>query len=731
MDNWDNGWKEWAESADPQDQDLPGMWTVQRRGSMNIESVKALEGVDEDEDGGKERRASVRANNLGNNKLNLLQRMMVLKCFREEKVVYAVSNYVSTQMGQKYVETPPVDMQEIYNDTDFKTPVIFILSTGADPTGMLFTLARKMNYLDRIGICSLGQGQGPLAISLVNKGKQSGDWALLQNCHLAKSWMQDLENLVNDLQEGSDPVHPDFRLFLTSMPATYFPVPVLQNGVKVTNEPPKGIRANLTRSLAQLPDWEKWDECSGVIGLNTWKRLAFSVCFYHAIIQERRKFGPLGWNILSQFNDSDLETNVMVLKMFLQEQPEVPYDALTYLTGQIAYGGRVTDDQDRRCAMSILRQFYAPEVLEPGYKYSASGIYYCPDPKDGDGSIQQFQDYVKSLPMNDPPEVFGMHENANIAFEMSESQGMLGTALSIQPRETSTGGDGKTPDEVVSELATQIFDALPADLDMESAGPDTFIMRGENMDSLSTVLSQEMIRFNKLLKVMRRTLVDIRKAIVGEVLMSDVLDKMYTSLTNNQVPTVWANAAYPSLKPLASWINDLHARLAFMRLWLENGAPAAYVMSYFFFPQGFMTGTLQNHARKYQLPIDQLNFRFEVWQQETAEEVTESPDDGVLVGGMFIDGARWDRDGMTIEDAFPGELYDRMTVVHFIPKELHKPDKAEYACPVYKTSVRAGVLSTTGMSTNFVLPVELPCPEGKDPDYWVRKGVAFLLNLND
>ena len=96
-----------------------------------------------------------------------------------------------------------------------------------------------------------------------------------------------------------------------------------------------------------------------------------------------------------------------------------------------------------------------------------------------------------------------------------------------------------------------------------------------------------------------------------------------------------------------------------------------------------------------------------------------------------MDGARWSRENQTVEDAFPGVLYDNMTVVHFIPAERHESSPDEYSCPVYKTSARAGELSTTGMSTNFVLPVDLPCPPGKDSDYWVRKGVAFLLNLND
>ena len=117
-------------------------------------------------------------------------------------------------------------------------------------------------------------------------------------------------------EDGSpNPIHPDFRLWLTSMPATFFPVPILQNGVKMTNEPPRGLRANLMRSLTLVGDWVDFEQCEGNNGSAVWKKLAFSVCFFHAMVQERTRFGSLGWNIPYEFNDSDLEAGLLLLKM--------------------------------------------------------------------------------------------------------------------------------------------------------------------------------------------------------------------------------------------------------------------------------------------------------------------------------------------------------------------------------------------------------------------------------
>ena len=77
-----------------------------------------------------------------------------------------------------------------------------------------------------------------------------------QNCHLAASWMLSMEEIVKSMAEDPESVHHDFRLYLSSMPAKSFPVSVLQNSVKVTNEPPKGLRANMKRAFAELtPEW--------------------------------------------------------------------------------------------------------------------------------------------------------------------------------------------------------------------------------------------------------------------------------------------------------------------------------------------------------------------------------------------------------------------------------------------------------------------------------------------
>ncbi len=92
-------------------------------------------------------------------------------------------------------------------------------------------------------------------------------------------------------------------------------------------------------------------------------------------------------------------------------------------------------------------------------------------------------------------------------------------------------------------------------------------------------------------------------------------------------------------------------------------------------------------------------------------------------------GARWDSDAWKLRESRPGEMYMELPLIHFMPAAGHKTAAWDYACPVYKTAERKGVLSTTGMSTNFVIAVELPTDVS--PDVWVLFGVAALCNLTD
>ena len=143
---------------------------------------------------------------------------------------------------------------------------------------------------------------------------------------------------------------------------------------------------------------------------------------------------------------------------------------------------------------------------------------------------------------------------------------------------------------------------------------------------------------------MNNSLNQILKAIKGLVVMSESLEKMFNSLFDNQVPDMWSKVAYPSLKPLGSWVKDLIERCKFIGGWIKDGNPAVYWISGFFFPQAFITGTLQNYARRVQISIHTISFDFAVipGELDAWERIKEKPEDGCYIRGLYLEAAIWD-----------------------------------------------------------------------------------------
>ena len=151
-------------------------------------------------------------------------------------------------MDARFVEPPPFDLKSCFNDSGPTIPLIFVLSPGADPNASLQRFAEDEGV--ELKMLSLGQGQGQIAEAMIDEAFDKGSWVVLQNCHLSPSWMPALEAKVERFSpERAD---PQFRLWLTSYPSDKFPVSILQNGVKMTLQPPRGVKANMQNTYFNL-----------------------------------------------------------------------------------------------------------------------------------------------------------------------------------------------------------------------------------------------------------------------------------------------------------------------------------------------------------------------------------------------------------------------------------------------------------------------------------------------
>ena len=353
-------WKEWFVNSQPEQTPLPGDWQTN---------------------------------------LNELQRLCVLRSLRPDRVVFASTSFIINNLGAKYVEPPAFDLAGIFAESTSSIPLIFILSPGVDPVQALFQVAAAVEMQDNLKTLALGQGQAPIANRLLSEGTKSGHWVFLANCHLMLSWMNSLEKVVEGLAETSP--HKNFRLWLSSYPHPKFPISILQAGTKMVTEPPKGLKANMTRLYNKLTP-EQFTRCAAG---HKYRRLLFCLVFFHAVLVERKKFGTLGYNVPYDFNESDFDISEDCLAYYLAAYDKTPWDALRYLIAEANYGGRVTDGFDFRLVRCYVRNYFQEEAISGECFLLAPPLDYIRVPDDAGSSMKSYTDFIKGLPVLDDPQV--------------------------------------------------------------------------------------------------------------------------------------------------------------------------------------------------------------------------------------------------------------------------------------------------------------------------------------
>ena len=448
---------------------------------------------------------------------NPFQKCLILRSLRSDRALPAISDYVKAEVGQRFVDSIPVDMVVAHQETidsghGCRVPFICLLSPGADPTDMIAALAKKNKK--KVPSVSMGQGQEVIARKLVGNGMVSGEWAILQNCHLGLGYLFELEQKLVKVEE----IHEEFRVFITCEPHKKFPIGLLQMSIKITNEAPVGVKAGVKRSY----HWVSQDMLDA-ISRPEWRHILYVMCFMHSIVQERRKFGSIGWAIPYEYNQGDLTacTNFLQNHMGQMEAKAARGGALPlqwvcikYMVAEVQYGGRITDDLDRVLMATYADAYLAPTVMDPAYKFFEG--YPIPG---GQGSVELdfWRAEIEKLPDTDSPELFGMHVNADITFRNKQTNELIGTIIDTQPK-AGGGGGGMSREEVVVQTADDMLSKLPNDFDPITV-KDSITKLGGMSKPLNVVLSQEIDRLNKVIKLVRTTLKDLKLAVAGTIIM--------------------------------------------------------------------------------------------------------------------------------------------------------------------------------------------------------------------
>ena len=307
---------------------------------------------------------------------------------------------------------------------------------------------------------------------------------MLQNCHLLSAWLKDhLEKFLETLSKPNK----DFRLWLTTQPTDAFPLGILQKSLKVVTEPPDGLKLNMRSTLSKLSE-ESLNECPH----SAFKPLVFVVSFFHAIIQDRRKYGKIGWNVSYDFNQSDFTISYKLLNMYLKKAFEnkdeaIPWNSLKYLIGEAMYGGRVTDDWDRRVLMTYLEEYMGDFLFDKNrdFFFAKTPDYDYVQP--ANKTLEGFLNTVNDIPLINSPIVFGLHPNAEITYFTNSAKNTWENLLLMQLTSSGSGANNNR-EENIENTANDVLGKLPETL------WDVAILRAESHEITPTriVLFQEL-----------------------------------------------------------------------------------------------------------------------------------------------------------------------------------------------------------------------------------------------
>uniref|UniRef100_A0A8C4HI55 Dynein, axonemal, heavy polypeptide 9 like n=1 Tax=Dicentrarchus labrax TaxID=13489 RepID=A0A8C4HI55_DICLA len=615
-------------------------------------------------------------------------------------------NFVEEKLGVKYTEGRKTEFAKSFRESGPASPMFFILSPGVDPLKDVESLGRKLGFtidLGKLHNVSLGQGQEAVAEVAMEKAAKEGHWVILQNIHLVGRWLGSLEKLLERCCEGS---HPDYRVFMSAEPAPtpqehIIPQGIMENAIKITNEPPTGMLANLHAALDNF-DQDILDQCSRE---QEFKTILFSLCYFHACVAERRKFGPQGWNRKYPFNTGDLTISVNVLYNYLEANAQVPWEDLRYLFGEIMYGGHITDDWDRRLCRTYLEEYMQPNQLSlaPGFVVPSNLDY------------QGYHDFIDEMLPHESPVHYGLHPNAEIEFLTVTSDNLFHTLLELQSPDAVMGeGVSQTLEEKVKTILDEVLEKLPEEYNMSDITSKT-----AERSPYILVCFQECERMNMLISEIRRSLKELDLGLKGELAISSEMEKLQTALFFDNVPDTWTKLAYPSTYSLAIWYNDVLQRCKELDSWTQDlSLPSVVWLSGLFNPQSFLTAVMQSLARKNEWPLDKVNLTVDV-TKKFKEEFNQPAREGAYVYGLYMEGARWDTQAGVITEARLKELTPAMPVisVRAVPNDRQETRNI-YECPLYKTKIRG---------PTYVWTFSLKTRER--PAKWVLAGVALLLSV--
>ena len=456
-----------------------------------------------------------------NSRLEKLQKLILVKILRPEKLIDMMNIFLSTNLGYKFIEPLPLDLGRTLSDTGAKVPVLFLLSEHSHPLDMIKALrkSRHSETSDEIIFTSLHQDSLDVINNAVEISLKDGSWVVIQNCHLSPVCCKYLDQLLLQISATSE-VNSSFRLWLTSKPSLCISTYVINRSIKIAVEEPKDIKEQMLLSL-QSSYISEANFDSSVPGKEaSFSKIIYSLLFFIIKCNGRNLYESQGWSMPTVFNKVDIEFVLSSVKQTLKSQEGVSFAMLKFLVNHCNLSHRIQDFQDNVLLEALLNDVLSPNLLTINrYKLSSSVNFFVPNKI----LYADYLDFVKNLPQKSSFDAFDVTKISHTTLEIKNAEYLL---LSIKIANKFPAGIRiQNPKEFCEETLKKI-----SEID---------INRPETKSKLYWILQEESRRYSNIVELIKLDCSSLLNQMEGKMVLDPQSESLYNYIKQEKVPQAW------------------------------------------------------------------------------------------------------------------------------------------------------------------------------------------------
>lgn len=635
-----------------------------------------------------------------NDRLNSFQKLILIKLLRPEKLYNSLPKFVEKEIGDKFTEPIEMNINAIYNKSYNLQPIIFIVTGGENPLKELEKLVYRKQYKNKFFTISLGPDCCEKASDMMEAAKLHGSWIFLQNCQFSSNFLFDLESNI----EGTDfqSTHENFRLWLSVEPFPEIPETLLQNSIKIINEPPQSLRQKLIKLYKEDPiiDESFYRGCPGKHAL--FARLLYGLAFFHSKIQQRQKIYSLDAPYL--FSDKDFLVSVRQLQSIINE-PNFTFKKLIYIIGTCNYGGYVGSNYGKKLVKVLLKECVNKDAVKnTTFTFNNVLNYGLPNKNDH----QDFMHYIEKLPANDMPEIFGLNPNTDVRKGLQYKTEFFASLLNASRlNQRNTIHNNET---LILCIVSEVLCLLPDCLQINNQHVEDFKY---------FVVCKEIKQYNLIIKTVRKCMEEVRHVLEGHTTINCKIQTVMERLLNDEMPDEWLVVTKHVCHKLSHFLQHFSNNLNYIKR-LSEGTIQEYEVAAHFYPKALLWALKVNYSKKYNVDLEKVVLENNVLKVNNME-------DCLKISSLYLANASWNFELNQLEENLSNKVYTVMPPIVFKPilEEKVTSDK-KYKCQVYHSDQKKDRIFEK--DCNYIMSVFLNT--GIDPAHWMKRGVVLYCNID-